>query len=267
LEIPNIHVLRTYEDALSIKKDCSQTGKAFVIGGGVLGLETAFAIAESGCKVSVSDISEYPLPRQLDKEGGLFFKQLMEQKGIHIYCAEPPEMYHNDIDGACVIAAAGVRASLDLATTCGLKTNRGILVDQTMKTSVDDIYACGDVAEFSGVMPGLITIAAEQGKIAGQNAAGIKTFYNPVLPSPTIKVAGVTVLSVGSMELTDGTKIYRTNNNENYSAAIVSNGKLTGAAFIGDISPGLKFKKLMETSPQIGYVSSFSDIYKLCMDL
>jgi len=255
-----IHVLRTYEDALSIRDDCARTGRAFVIGGGVLGLETAFAIAETGCKVNVSDISEYPLPRQLDKEGGLFLQKLLEQKGIRIFCAVPPEKLKDDIEGACVIAAAGVHASTALAAGCGIKTNRGIIVDSHMKTSEDTVYACGDVAEFSGIMPGLLTIAAEQGKTAGMNASGTAIEYTPVLPSPSIKVAGVSVLSLGSMAVPSGAKMYRQSGDGNYAAGVILDGKLTGASFIGDISAGMKIRHLMENRTDMSAVASFADI-------
>ncbi len=261
-----IHVLRTYDDACFIREECMKKKKAFVVGGGVLGLETAFAIADTGCKVSVSDISEYPLPRQLDREGGLFFKDLMEKKGIHIYCAESTEAMEKDVREACIIAAAGVHSLIAIANDCGISVNRGILVDEYMKTSEENIYACGDVAEFTGVKPGLITIAAAQGKIAGENVAGVKNIYRPVLPSPSITVAGISVLSLGSMEVREDSKIYRKRDKENYSAVVVSKGMIKGAAFVGDTGLGLKFKKIIETGENIEGVSSFEDIVKIVND-
>lgn len=263
--VPNaekVYPLRTYSDALAIREACTQAHKAFVVGGGVLGLEAAFAVSHLGAKVSVYDISDYPLPRQLDREGGLFLKQLLEKKGILIHGGGNIEQYQAEIKGACVIAAAGVRSSTNLAKECGIKTNRGILVDEHMQTSAGDIYACGDVAEFSGAIPGLMAVAAKQGEIAGVNASGHNAVYHTVIPSPMTKVAGISVLSIGSVQAAEGVQFYRQYSGEKYALAAVSSGKIVGAAFINDTSLGTKFKKYIENSFAIGEVSTYEEIVK-----
>ena len=237
-----------------------RTHRAFVVGGGVLGLEAAFAVSQLGAKVSVYDISDYPLPRQLDREGGLFLKQLLEKKGILIHGGSNIEPYRAEIEGACVIAAAGVRSSTDLAKKCGIKINRGILVDEHMQTSVGDIYACGDVAEFSGAIPGLMAVAAKQGEIAGLNASGMNAVYHAVTPSPMTKVAGISILSIGSIQAVEGVQFYRRCEGGNYALAAVSSGKVVGAAFINDTTLGAKFKKCIESSSTIGEISSYEEI-------
>lgn len=255
-----VHPLRTYSDALAIRGACMRTHRAFVVGGGVLGLEAAYAVSQLGAKVSVYDISDYPLPRQLDREGGLFLKKLLEKKGIMIYGGGNIQQYQAEIKGACVIAAAGVRPSTDLAKKCGIKTNRGILVDEHMQTSAGDIYSCGDVAEFSGAIPGLMAVATKQGEIAGVNASGLNAVYHAVIPSPMTKVAGISILSIGSVQAAEGVQFYRKYGRENYALAAVSSGKIVGAAFINDTSLGMKFKKHIENNPPIGEVSSYEEI-------
>lgn len=255
-----VYSLRTYSDALAIREACMRTHRAFVVGGGVLGLETAFAVSQLGAKVSVYDISDYPLPRQLDREGGLFLKKLLEKKGIIIHGGGNIEQYQTEIKNACVIAAAGVRSSTDLAKKCGIKTNRGILVDEHMQTSANDIYACGDAAEFSGAIPGLMAVAAKQGEIAGLNASGIDAVYHTVIPSPMTKVAGVSILSIGSIQAAEGVQFYRKHSGEDYALAAVSSGKVVGAAFINDTTLGIKFKKCIESGFTICEVSSYEEI-------
>lgn len=255
-----VYPLRTYSDALAIREACMRTHRAFVVGGGVLGLEAAFAVSQLGAKVSVYDINDYPLSRQLDREGGLFLKKLLEKKGIMIHGGGNIEQYQTEIKSACVIAAAGVRSSTDLAKKCGIKTNRGILVDEHMRTSANDIYACGDVAEFSGAIPGLMAVAAKQGEIAGLNASGIDAVYHTVIPSPMTKVAGVSILSIGSIQAAEGVQFYRKHSGENYALAAVSSGKVVGAAFINDTTLGIKFKECIESGFTIGEVSSYEGI-------
>lgn len=259
-----IYSLRSYRDAVEIRRECLLRKRAFIVGGGVLGIETAFAVSKLGVSPEVYDIHDYPLSRQLDMEGGIFLKRKLEDKGIKMYSGTGLSALRGEIEGACVIAAAGVRSNISLAKECGIKTNRGIITDKYMRTSSPDIYACGDAAEFSGMIPGLMAVASKQGEIAGINAAGGSAEYAPVLPSPVMRAADVSIMSIGSLDAIEGGKILRRINGENYAAAAVSpDGKLTGAAFIGDISSGTKFKKLIENGGYIGAAESLGDIEKI----
>lgn len=259
-----VYPFRTYQDAMEIRRACMKARKAFIVGGGVLGLETAFAVSKLGIGAVVYDINDYPLSRQLDEEGGLFLKKKLAEKGIIIRTGTDIENFKDDIEDACVVAAAGVHSDVQLANACGIKTGRGILVNNHMRTSESDIYACGDGAEFSAAIPGLMPVASKQGETAGINASGGNAVYNTVLPSPMMKVAGISVLSVGSVKIGENARIYRKTGDESYAMAIVSSGKITGAAFIGNIAPGIKLKKQMETGTEIGSVSSYEDIEKVC---
>ena len=253
-----VYTLRTYQDAMEIRRACSQRKKAFIVGGGVLGLEAAFALTKLDCRVSVS-INSYLLSRQLDPQGGDFLQALLEKAGVHI-CVGAPEKFPEETEGACVIAATGVRPSLSLAQSCGIATNRGILVNEKMQTNIPGIYACGDVAEFNGAVPGLMAIAAKQGETAGINAAGGDADYQVIVPSPLLKVAGISVLSVGSMQISEDARIYRRVSGGEYAAAVVTGGRLTGAAFIGNTSRGSRFKACIESGRELGAASSFEEL-------
>lgn len=262
-EIPfaeQVCTLRSYDDALEIRRQCEQTKKAFIVGGGVLGLETASALAKLGCSVAVS-VHSYPLSRQLDQEGGQFLDAILGKEGITVCCGKPAD-FKAEMDGACVIAATGVRPDMALAKACGIETDRGILVDEKMRTNVPDIYACGDVAEYQGAIPGLMAIATRQGEVAGVNASGGDAVYCPVLPSPLMKVAGISVLSIGSMKSVPGARTYRRISGDRYAAAVVAGNSVVGAAFIGEIAMGTKFKSWMERGGTIADASSFEDIEK-----
>lgn len=253
-----VYTLRSYADAVEIHRQCINRKKAFLVGGGILGLETAFALIQAGCCVTVS-VHSYPLSHQLDREGGLFLKTLLEKEGIVVCCGDPAN-FQAEINGACVIAATGVRPSLDLAEGCGIQTDRGIVVDEKMRTSVPGIYACGDVAEYDGVVPGLMTIAVKQGETAGINAAGGNAAYRAITSATMMKVAGLSVFSIGNMNSSENTQIYRKTGDGNYAAAAVTEGRLTGAAFIGEIALGMKFKGWIESGREIGPVASFEEI-------
>lgn len=256
-----VFTLRSYQDAMEIRQRCTATKKAFIIGGGSLGLETAFALVKMGCRVAVS-VRSYPLSRQLDSKGGKFLNALLEKSGITICCGDLAN-YKAEIDGACVIAATGVHPDLALAEKSGIKVSRGILVDEKMQTSLEGIYACGDLAEYNGTVPGLMSIAVKQGEIAGINASGGDAVYQEVLPAPLTKVAGLTIFSFGSCKPTEDTKIYRKETADSYAAIAVRSCRIAGAAIIGDVALGAKLKKWMEAEKEIGKATSFEEIEKM----
>ncbi|BAL01283.1 putative oxidoreductase [Oscillibacter valericigenes Sjm18-20] len=253
--------LRSYQDAMDIRQRCAAGKKAFIIGGGSLGLETAFALVKTGCHVAVS-VHSYPLSRQLDSEGGKFLAARLKESGITICCGDLAN-YEAEIDKACVIAATGVHPDLTLAEKCGIKVSRGILVDEKMRTNLQGIYACGDIAEYNGTIPGLMSVAVKQGETAGINASGGDMVYQTVLPAPLTKVAGLTVSSFGSLKLLDDTQIYRKVSADSYAAIAVRSSKIVGAAFIGNVALGTKLKKWMEAEKGIGKAASFEEIEKL----
>ncbi len=255
-----VYTLHSYDDALEIHRQCREKKKAFIIGGGVLGLETAFALVKLGCSVAVS-VHSYPLSKQFDKAGGQFLDGLLQKEDITVCCGEAAD-FGAEMDDACVIAATGVRPDLELAKTCGIRTSHGILVDEGMRTNVPGIYACGDVAEYQGAVPGLMAIAARQGEVAGTNAAGGDAVYHAILPSPLMKVGDISVLSVGSMETAPDMKIYRRISTDSYAAAAVTGDAVTGAAFIGETVLGMKFKRWMEKGGIISGAASFADVEK-----
>lgn len=253
--------LRSYQDAMEIRRRCAAAKKAWIIGGGALGLETAFALVRTGCRVAVS-VRSYPLSRQLDSEGGKFLSALLRQSGITV-CRGDIADFKSEMDGACVIAAAGVHPDVALAEKCGIQVRRGVLVDEKMRTSVPGIYACGDVAEYGGTVPGLMSVAVQQGETAGINASGGDAVYRAVLPAPLTKAAGLTIFSFGSLKPAEGVQIFRKAGAESYAAVAVRSCRIVGAAFIGDVSLGRKLKKWMEERKEIGRAASFEELEKM----
>jgi NAD(P)H-nitrite reductase large subunit len=251
--------LYTYDDAITIKQ--KSIGKpVFIIGGGVLSIETAYALLKTGCKVAIAEQNEYLLPRQLDKDGGIFIKQKLEQLGLEIFTNADFEALKDKISACCVIAAAGVKPCTELFKNTDIKLNRGILVDENMQTSVSDIYACGDVAEFADRTPGLVSIAIKQGETAGTNAADGKAVYTEPVLSPMIKTAGISLMSIGNITVDENTTVLRMQGSDNYSAVMLKQGKLQGAALIGSTSLGSKLKSAIEKGAIFANTASFNDV-------
>jgi nitrite reductase (NADH) large subunit len=182
--LKNIHTLRTYHDGIQITKSLKEP--VVVLGGGLLGLETALAINTLGYKVCVVEGGAHLLTRQLNTEAANMVEEKCKQRdNFDITCG----VFASKVDGieniesltlqdgnvlSCntLIVAAGVIPSTSLAKNCGLKIDRAIVVDSRCKTSDTDIYAIGDCAQYNGSCPGMMPIALAMAYTASLDIIG-----------------------------------------------------------------------------------------------
>ena len=177
-----------------------------VIGAGLLGIEAANALMKQGKDVTIVEYCDRLLPNQMDKEGSNILKQKLEEKGIKFILGDCVDEIHGRafVDGITlhsgktlpckvVVLSTGIRPRLELPEKIGLKVNKGIIVDDKLQTSIEDIYAAGDVAEHNGICYGLWIPSMEQGKAAGANMAGVDTYYKGSSIETRLKVTGISV--------------------------------------------------------------------------
>jgi NAD(P)H-nitrite reductase large subunit len=235
--------LRGYDDAARLREAALAAGRAVIVGGGLLGLETAWELNAAGVGSTLVERNRWLMPRQLDRPGGQYLQRKLEARGIVFVVGQDPallgELYH----GACVVLAAGVRANLAFLEGSGVTQGRGVTVDDRMRASAAGVYACGDIAEFMGRSWGLLPVAEAQGKVAGANAAGGDEAYAETPPSPVLKTGDVAVFSVGDVAGGEGVVALREENEAGYKCLFVREGVLVGAALIGDMKAGMKLKK------------------------
>ncbi|HET89769.1 MAG TPA: NAD(P)/FAD-dependent oxidoreductase [Chloroflexi bacterium] len=206
-----VFTLRTLEDARAIKAYAQNVATAVVIGGGLLGLETARALHTAGLDVTVVEFYDYLLPRQLDAEGAQVLESLLEGQGLHIVTGGVTEAILGEervagiqlqdertIPGELVLFSTGIQSETTVAQAAGIHVNRGIVVDEELRTSAEDVWAAGDVAEFEGRVYGIIPPAIEQARIAAANMVTPgSAAYAGTIPSTTLKVAGAELMSLG----------------------------------------------------------------------
>jgi len=206
-----VFTLRTLDDALAIKAYAAHASRAVVVGGGLLGLETARALQSVGLDVTVVEYIPYLLPRQLDSEGASVLQSILEEQQLHVITGAATAEILGDAaarairlqDGQelpadIVLFSTGIRSRIQLAAEAGMKANRGIIVDNELRTSAEDVFAIGDVAEFEGIVYGVIPAAIDQARVAGANMVEANSAtYAGTLPTTTLKVAGAEVTSLG----------------------------------------------------------------------
>lgn len=143
--------------------------------------------------------------------------------------------------GAEAAKLQGVKSQKE---TLEIKTDKGILVDERMETSVKSVYAAGDVAEYQGINFCIWPEAMEQGRVAGINMAGGSAVYKNIPPSNMLKVAGIALASAGEIDV-DGKMEADIISTESVYRKIVKDhsGKTVGCIMIGDTAD---FNKILQ---------------------
>jgi nitrite reductase (NADH) large subunit len=245
-----ILTLKSRFDADKILEKASTSKEVILIGGGLLGLETGNSLIKLGLKVKVVEFFSRLLPRQLDPEGAGILEKQLSSMGFEFFLNKVSDNIQSSnnhlkltlksgeiLEGHMIIISAGIKADLRLPLKAGLKVNRGILVDDYMKTSIDDIYSAGDITEHNGRLYGIWQPAKEQGEIAGENMAGGKKEYKGTLFSHKLKVVGLDLVSSGEID-TDGkfeSIVKKDYDKFIYKKAVISDGKIIGCIMLGNI--------------------------------
>lgn len=221
-EIPGIQgegvfFFKSLQDAERIISVIPKIKKAAVIGGGFIGLEIAEALRKKGISVTVIEKEDRLLPRMLDKEMAGIVSSHLLKNGIDIITGQViKEIERKDghlrglrtrdgitVPADIVIVSAGVRPNIKPAEDTGIRTDRGIIVNEKMETSIPDIYAAGDVAEIE--IKGIRKLnpiwlnATVSGSIAGSNMIGISKKLDSHIPDMNmINIFGLYIFSAGS---------------------------------------------------------------------
>ncbi|MFW6115728.1 MAG: FAD-dependent oxidoreductase [Chloroflexota bacterium] len=197
LDLEGVYAVVKDVDYLSDLQEELETAKdVVVIGGGFIGIEFGDEINKTGDKnVTIVEMLPHCLMLAYDEEFCVDMEEVLEARGVHVSAPARVERITGNgrvenvaladgtvIDADTVIMGVGAVANADLARDAGLDIGPtgGISVDRTMKTSADDVFACGDCAEkisFFGGKPSqlkLASIATTEARIAGANLFGIK---------------------------------------------------------------------------------------------
>ncbi len=263
LDIPGLNsegvcCFHTYADAQKILKKHGNAKHAVLIGAGLIGVRAQYALFARGIKCAIVEMADRIMPAIMDKTGSdilasAFSKQgtevLLNRTVTEIITEKNRVMGVITSDGKTlpcdlVLLTAGVSPEIDFIVETDIKRNRGILVDNYLRTSVKDIYAAGDVVEFDDFITGEGSVNANwpnasiQGRLAGANMAGEQTPYKGSMGMNSIEVGKATCVTMGLVNpKKGGYKIESHSAPENnlYKKLVFRNGKLVGAILIGPI--------------------------------
>lgn len=219
--LSGVFKLRTPDDAEQMRGyvETENVKKAVVIGAGFIGLEAAENLKAKGVQVTVIDFAAQILPNILDPEMAAYVKKHLLNEGIRVITGTKAEEILGDTRVSSVKTSAGTLPCELLVMAAGIRPNTGfleqsgmdmfkgtILVDQTMKTSLDDVYAVGDCAMVTSRITGkpqwspMGSSANLEGRTLAQILAGKTKKYPGVLGTGVVKLPG---LNVGRTGLTE----------------------------------------------------------------
>jgi len=199
VDLKNVMVLRTLEDAQKIRQIAKGGQQVVMIGGGFIGLELASVLQNFGCQVSIIEAEKRLMARAISKPVSSYFLDMHLTSGTKVHLQSKVSKIEGNeftsgvlldngtkIDADLVFVCAGVVPNSEIASDAGLKTDNGILVDDFMLTNDEAISAIGDCASFihqdSGQLVRLESVqnAADQAKCVSKRLTGDPKPYNAV---------------------------------------------------------------------------------------
>jgi assimilatory nitrate reductase electron transfer subunit len=258
--VERVAVFRTLDDCRQIlslatrareaARDNGGTGRALVLGGGLLGLEAARGLAAQGLEVTVLHARGHVMDRQLDPVAGRVLARSLAELGVAtrvdaatVRVKESPDGIQailadgDRLDADLIVLACGVRADTALARTAGLRVGRGIVVNDSMATSDRYIFAIGDCAEHAGVTGGLVAPAWAQAQVAADVVSGVRPLsrYRPAPVVTRLKAAGVDLATMGESADADPEALtFHDPRRGTYAKLVVRGDRLAGAIMLGD---------------------------------
>jgi nitrite reductase (NADH) large subunit len=270
-KLTNVFVFRTLEDCAAIGTAARDCDRVVVIGGGLLGLEAARGLLTHGPEVTVIESAPHLMPAQLDATGAGLLREKMHAMGVQVVtgkstvalvgegCVTGVKLGDGSIIPAdMVVISCGIRPNAEEARAAGLNVDRGIVVDDQLRTSDANIWAVGECAQHRGICYGIVEPLYDQARVIADVITGVdpKARYSGSKIGTKLKVMGVDVVSMGEREGSGpGTEVvsHLEPNKGEYRKLIVRDGILTGAILVGaDDAGGILTRMFKSAEPLPG---------------
>ncbi|GAC1329626.1 MAG: hypothetical protein NVSMB26_06100 [Beijerinckiaceae bacterium] len=265
--LPGVVTYRDLDDVNLMLAAARRPGRAVVIGGGLLGIEAAAGLRAQGMDTTVLHLMPTLMERQLDVAAGNLLRSALEKRGIVVVTGADTAAIlgegratgvqlkdGTEVPADLVVMAVGIRPHAALAQIGEIATNRGIIVDDAMRTNDPHIYAIGECVEHRGASYGLVAPLYEMAAVAAAQISGDEArLFAGAVNSTKLKVTGIDLFSAGEFGEAPG--------RENivlhgpalgiYKRLVIKENRIIGSVLYGDTSGGGWFYDLMHRQVDI----------------
>jgi 3-phenylpropionate/trans-cinnamate dioxygenase ferredoxin reductase component len=269
-QLEGIHYLRTFKTSDEIQEDAESADHVILVGGSYIGTEVAASLTARGKRCTIVMMEEVALSRTFGEEVGRYFHELLESKGIEIVGGEELEAFlgegrvsavrtksGREIEGEVVVVGAGVHPDVRLAEKAGLEVDDGIVCDQRLQTSVEGIYAAGDLCSYQSVVHGRRLriehwdVALQQGQYAGKAMLGEERPYDVVPYFFSDLADWVSYEYVGPAERWDEIVWRGDRDAGEFTAWYLDGGKVAAALTVGRSDDLMQARRLIESGADV----------------
>lgn len=258
---------RDIADCETMLAAAKQYSKAAVIGGGLLGLEAAKGLVNLGMDVTVVHLMEDLMERQLDRNASSMLQAELTRQGVKFAMGKQTVelMGEQRVSGLrfsdetelaadFVVMAVGIKPNVALAKDSGITVNRGIVVNDYLQTSMENVYSVGECSEHRGLCYGLVAPLFEQGLILAKHLCGVETnAYEGSVVSTKLKISGVDVFSAGEfIDSPEHTVISAKDDwKRTYKKILLKKNIIVGAVLFGDVTESASLQKLVKQGTEM----------------
>ena len=265
LDKVHYHTFMSYDSVKAIRSEIKPNMKVLIIGAGLIGLKAAEALSAYHAQITVVDMADRILPSILDVRAGVKMQKHIEKQGVRfILGTSADELTEHSaklkngvtVDFDMLIIAVGVRPNTELVSDAGGKVERGIVTDNTQKTTLNDVYAAGDctvshdASSDSDKILALLPNAYMQGEVAGRNMAGRENYYVNAIPMNAIGFFGLHIITAGSY---DGEEWIEETENT-YKKLVFRDNTLKGYILMGDVKRAGIYTSMIKERIDLGEV-------------
>lgn len=272
VHLPGIFTLRSRHNADELKKYLHGKTHVVIVGGGLLGLELAGALRETNLEVTVVQLADRLMQRQLDQMASKLLLEVIEEMGVQVWLNDEVQSIAPTENDARVVAhlksgkpvscdavvyAIGTRPNIEIAKAADVACGRGVLVNDYLQTNDTDIFAMGEIAEHHQKLNGITAAAEQQADVLAHYLTGdLGSVYAGTISMNILKLAAIDLCTLGISEVPTGNTGYEEiilldQSKHYYKKCIVYQDKLVGAVLMGDKSEFAEFKNLIEEETEL----------------
>ncbi len=280
VELEGIHYLRTFKTSDEIQQDAESADHVVLIGGSYIACEVAASLTAKGKSCTCVMLEEVALSRTFGEEAGRYFHEVLNSHGVELLGGEELEAFLGEgrvsavrtksgrkVEGDVVVVGAGVHPDVRLAGKAGLEVDDGVVCDERLQTSVEGVYAAGDLCSYQSAVHGRRLrvehwdVALQQGRYAAGAMLGESEPYREVPYFFSDLADWASLEYVGPAQRWDEVIFRGDRDAGEFSAWYIDGGKVAGALSVGRSEDLMVARRLIESGVDVsGQLEQLADV-------